>query len=220
MTGDMWNTILFDLDGTLTDSQEGIINSALYALNYFGIQEKREKIINFIGPPLYETFRETYGFDPERTRIGTDKFHEYFDHRGWRENEVYSGVENLLKELKTAGKRLFVATSKPEWSAVRILEHFGLAQYFDHISGAPKDENGGTKAQVIANALSYLDNDNHNEIVMVGDRKHDVSGAHEMGLPVVGVLYGYGDREELEAAGADFIAKDVDELKTLLLRKE
>lgn len=215
----MWNTILFDLDGTLTDSQEGIVNSVKNALDYFGIQEEREKMTRFVGPPLHDTFREVYGFTPEQIDIGTKKFREYFTEKGWLENAPYPGVEELLKALKAAGKHLVVATSKPEEFAVRILEHFALAQYFDHICGAPMNEQAGAKkSQVIDNVLSYYEYSCWKaDAVMVGDRKHDILGAHEKGLPAIGVLYGYGDRAELEEAGADFIAETIDGLKELLL---
>ena len=215
----MWNTILFDLDGTLTDSQEGIVNSVKNALDYFGIQEEREKMTAFVGPPLHDTFREVYGFNAEQIDMGTKKFREYFSEKGWLENAPYPGIEELLKALREAGKHLVVATSKPEAFAVRILEHFGLAQYFDHICGAPMDEHSGAKkSRIIENALSYYEHGPFiTDAVMVGDRKHDVLGAHEKGLSAVGVLYGYGDRQELEEAGADFIVETIDSLKELLL---
>lgn len=215
----MWNTILFDLDGTLTDSQEGIVNSVKNALDYFGIQEEREKMTRFVGPPLHDTFREVYSFTPEQIDIGTKKFREYFNEKGWLENAPYPGVEELLQALQAAGKHLVVATSKPEMFAVRILEHFGLAQYFDHICGAPMNEQAGAKkSQVIENALSYYEYSCWKaDAVMVGDRKHDILGAHEKGLPAIGVLYGYGDRQELEEAGAEFIAEDLAALQKLLL---
>ncbi len=215
----MWNIILFDLDGTLTDSQAGIINSVKNALDYFGIQEERENMTCLVGPPLHDTFREIYGFNAEQISVGTAKFREYFNEKGWLENAPYPGIAELLQTLKAAGKQLVVATSKPEGFAVRILEHFGLAQYFDHICGAPMDEQSGAKkAQVISNALSYYEHAGWNtDAVMVGDRKYDVIGAHEKGLAAIGVLYGYGDREELEEAGADFVAGDLEELRELLL---
>lgn len=215
----MWNTILFDLDGTLTDSKDGIINSVKNALDYFGIQEKQEDLLRFVGPPLHESFQEYYGFDQEQITVGIEKFREYFNTKGWLENAPYPGIAELLKELKAAGKTLLVATSKPEEFAVRILEHFGLAQYFDHICGAPMNEQkGAKKSVVIENALSYLQTSVWGaDAVMVGDRRQDVAGGHETGLPVIGVLYGYGDRQELEDAEADFIVKDVDGLGDLLL---
>ena len=212
----MWNTVLFDLDGTLTDSAPGIINSVLCALAHFGIQAEAKDLVKFIGPPLSESLPEFYGFDPEQTEKGIHVFREYFEAKGWLENAPYPGIEELLRDLKAAGLRLMVATSKPEKQAVRILEHFRLAQYFDQICGAPPSTGDGTgKADVIRKALAYTGGTD--SVIMVGDRRHDVAGAREAGLPCIGVLYGYGDREELEQAGAAFIAEDMAALKALLL---
>lgn len=214
----MWNTILFDLDGTLTDSQEGIINSITGALAHFGIQEERENLLEFVGPPLDESFRLRYGFSQEQIAVGIEKFREYFNRRGWLENAPYPGVEELLRDLRGAGRRLLVATSKPENMAVQVLEHFGLAPYFDRICGAPADnQEGARKANVIRSALQWMGCEDLSDVVMVGDRRHDIDGAHEAGLQAIGVLYGYGDLAEHERAGAEFIAGDLDELRRLLL---
>ena len=213
----MWKTILFDLDGTLTDSAPGITNSVAYALAHFGIHEEPGNLLKFIGPPLNESLAEFYGFLPEQTVEAITVFREYFVEKGWCENAPYPGVGELLRDLKNAGLRLMVATSKPEVQAVRILKHFGLAEYFEQICGAPRgNEDGARKSSVIRMALSYVGDDTAS-VVMVGDRRHDVEGAHEVGLPCVGVLYGYGGREELESAGAEFIAEDMAALKGLLL---
>ena len=212
----MWNTVLFDLDGTLTDSAPGIINSVTYALARYGIREEREKLMQFVGPPLTDSLRDLYGFDKEKRTEAVDLFREYFNEKGWLENSPYPGIAEMLRELKAAGLRLMVATSKPEVQAVRILNHFELAQYFEHICGAPLgNEEGAKKSAVIRNALSHADD--LSRVVMVGDRRHDVAGAHEVGLPCIGVLYGYGDREELEKAGAEFIVADIDALRKMLL---
>ena len=212
----MWNTILFDLDGTVTDPKEGITKAVATALAHFGIQENPDDLTGFIGPPLDESFPEFYGFSPEQTATAVEKFREYFSHQGWIENVPYPGMEELLRDLRSAGKQLMIATSKPEVFAVRILEHFGLAQYFHHICGAPLDnQQGAKKAAVIRNALRYAED--RSAVVMVGDRRHDIAGAHETGLPAIGVLFGYGDRAEHEAAGAEYIAEDMDALRALLL---
>ena len=210
----MWNTILFDLDGTLTDPKEGITKATAIALEHFGIHEDPENLTHFIGPPLDESFPEFYGFDREQVLVATEKFREYYVRQGWLENIPYPGMGELLRDLKAAGKRRLVATSKPEVTAVRILEHFGMAEYFDRICGAPLDnQEGARKANVIRRALSCAEA----PAVMVGDRRHDVAGAHQAGLACIGVLYGYGSREEHEAAGADFIAEDLTQLRRLLL---
>ena len=215
----MWETILFDLDGTLTDPKEGITKAVAIALEHFGIQEEPGNLTHFIGPPLDESFPEFYGFDREQVAVATETFREYYVRQGWLENVPYPGMVELLRDLQAAGKRLLEATSKPEVTAVRILEHFGMAQYFDRICGAPLDsQEGARKANVIRNALSWAGPGwDAGNTVMVGDRRHDVAGAHEVGLPCVGVLYGYGSRAEHEKAGAEFIAEDIPALQRLLM---
>lgn len=212
----MWKTVLFDLDGTLTDSAPGITNSVSRALAHFGIQEEPQNLLRFIGPPLNESLPEYYGFTSEQTVKAVEVFREYFVEKGWLENAPYPGIPELLRDLKAAGLQLMVATSKPEVQAVRILKHFGLAEHFDHICGAPAgNEDGARKASVIREALRCAEDPS--SVVMVGDRRHDVEGAEENGLPCIGVLYGYGSREELSAAGASFIAENLEALKKLLL---
>ncbi|MDE7219317.1 MAG: HAD family hydrolase [Oscillospiraceae bacterium] len=212
----MWRTVLFDLDGTLTDSAPGITNSVAHALAHFGIHAEPKELIKFIGPPLNESLPEFYGFSPEQTAEAVTVFREYFMEKGWLENAPYPGIGALLSELKAAGLRLMVATSKPEVQAVRVLEHFELADHFERICGAPAgNEDGARKSAVIRTALRYAED--LSNVVMVGDRRHDVEGAHEAGIPCIGVLYGYGGREELEQAGAAFIAEDMAALKEMLL---
>ena len=169
-----WNTILFDLDGTLTDPAEGITKAVEAALNHYGITvADRAALHKFIGPPLDESFPEFYGFDAARTAEATEVFRAYFDRQGWRENIPYPGVEDMLRDLRAAGKRLLVATSKPEVFALRIMEHFGLARYFDHICGAPMDnQEGAKKAAVIRDALRRAGVEDLSTAVMVGDRRH------------------------------------------------
>ena len=215
----MWNTILFDLDGTLTDSQVGIVNAVSFALEHFGVHLERAELTKFIGTPLMESLPEYCGFSVEQSQAAIIKFREYYQSKGWLENAPYPGIPEMLRDLKAAGKRLLVATSKPEDMAVRVLEHFELAGYFDHICGAPRsDPDSAKKADVIRNALSYAED--LSGVIMVGDRRHDVAGAKETGLPCIGVLHGYGGREELEQAGAAFITEDVAALKRLLLEGE
>ena len=212
----MWKTVLFDVDGTLTDSAPGITNSVAYALAHYGIHEDPKNLMQFVGPPLTDSLRDLYGFDLEKRTEAVAFFREYFNEKGWLENAPYPGIGDLLRDLKDAGLTLMVATSKPEVQAVRILKHFGLAQYFDQICGAPLgSEEGAKKSAVIRKALGFVDDPS--QAVMVGDRRHDVAGATETGLPCIGVLYGYGGREELETAGAAYIAADMAELKKLLL---
>ena len=214
-----WETILFDLDGTLTDPAEGITKAVEVALNHYGITvENRSTLNKFIGPPLDESFPEFYCFNDEQVREATRVFREYFGRQGWAENIPYLGIDKLLSDLKAAGKKLIIATSKPEEFAVRIMNHFGLAQYMDVIAGASTDnQEGAKKANVIRKALQRAGVEDLSSVVMVGDRRHDVAGGHEVGMKVIGVLYGYGDRAEHEAAGADYIVEDIPSLEKLLL---
>lgn len=210
--------ILFDLDGTLTDPVVGITNSVAYALASFDIQvEDKTALRDFIGPPLGDSFRENYGFSEAESRRAIEKYREYFADKGIFENEVYPGIPQLLARLKAQGKMTLVATSKPEVFARRILEHFGLSQYFDLIRGSNLDGSRVKKAEVIACALEGLPVRETGQAVMVGDRKHDILGAKAQGLESIGALYGYGSRGELSAAGADWLAADVQELSALLL---
>lgn len=205
--------IFFDLDGTLTDPAEGITNSFKHAIKEFGLEIPDYKtLLSFIGPPLLTTWKESFGFDDEKAAEGVKKYREYFAEKGLFENKVYPGIPELLQKLKDAGKHLVVATSKPEIYSVRIMEKFNLAKYFDFICGSNEDETRGTKAEVVAYALKKCGNPDVAEILMVGDRKHDVIGAGEHGIKCCGVLFGYGSREELEGAGAAFIAENLNDI--------
>ena len=210
---------LFDLDGTLTDPGMGITNSVAYALAHFGITvTDRTRLYRFIGPPLMDSFMEYYGFTEEQATEAVVVYREYFADRGWAENAVYEGIETLLAELVAGGKTLLVATSKPQIFAERILTHFGLDKYFTHICGvALQAPRGYSKADVIRETLAKAGVTDLSAAVMVGDRHHDIDGAKAVGISSVGVLYGYGDREEHETAGADAIAESVDVLKRILL---
>ena len=209
--------VLFDLDGTLTDSQEGIINSILYALKSFGIAvEDRNSLRPFLGPPLLESMKKYYGFDQEQAELALKKYREYFSTTGLLENRVYPGIPQLLEKLKRRGYILMVATSKPELYTLQILEHFDLQKYFSFVGGATMDEKRVHKGDVIRYVLESNRLEDRSEVIMVGDRCNDVQGAKENGIQVIGVLYGYGDREELESAGADFLAKQVEELLRFL----
>lgn len=208
--------ILFDLDGTITDPGLGITNSVMYALNKFGISDKRENLYKFIGPPLAQSFQNYYGFDEEKAQLGIKYYREYYTVDGIFENIVYDGVEQMLKNLKQGGQKVLMATSKPEKFAKQILEYFKLDSYFDYVAGATMDEKRVRKADVISYALESYGIQNLDEVLMVGDREHDVLGAKEVGIDCVGVLYGYGDRQELEKAGAKYIVETVEELAKVL----
>ena len=216
-----WNTILFDLDGTVTDPKEGITRSVAYALEHFGIHvEDLDTLKKFIGPPLLESFSEYYGLSDEDCKTAVAKYRERYSVTGWAENVPYEGMAELLRDLKAEGKTISLATSKPEEFAIKILEHFDMAQYFDLICGAPMNApKGHGKVDVIEDALQRLGITDRSDILMVGDRLHDTEGAHKANLPCAGVLFGYGDRAEHEACGSDYIVEDITELRDLLLDK-
>lgn len=211
-----YHTYFFDLDGTITDSSLGITNSVMYALKKFGITEDdRTKLYQFIGPPLNVSFREYYGFSEEKAWEAVAYYREYYQDKGIFENRVYDGFEEMLKVLKAAGKRLVVATSKPEPYARKIMDYFGLTDYFDYVAGMGLDGKRGTKTEVIQYALKVCGIEDKSGVLMVGDRRHDVIGAREAGIDCLGVLYGFGSREELESAGADYIVETVGDIINL-----
>ncbi len=208
--------VLFDLDGTLTDPAEGITNALMHAQRRLGMAvSPREELFVFIGPPLIETFMSEWGLSRAESEQALVYYREHFGVKGLFENVPYPGIGDCLAQLKAAGLRLFVATSKPEPLSLRILEHFDLLKYFEAVAGSTMDEQRTKKGQVIAYALETYHLDPA-ETVMVGDRKHDVIGARENGLPCIGVLYGYGSREELTDAGAAALAEDLEALTALL----
>lgn len=210
--------ILMDLDGTITNPAEGITKCFEYALHYFGIEvEDRADLEQFIGPPLRQSFMEGFGFDEEKATRAIAVYRERFRPIGMFENTVYDGMEDALQALKEAGKVLIVATSKPEDMAKKILEHFGLDGYFDDICGSCDDQNRNEKDEVIRYALEKHGITDLENALMVGDRKFDVVGAAKCGLKCMGVLYGFGDREELETAGAAYIAETVEDMARLIV---
>ena len=203
--------IFFDLDGTLTDPGLGITNSVMYALAKFNIYEERENLYKFIGPPLLDSFEEFYGFSREDSLKALKYYREYFGEKGLFENEVYDGIPCVLEELQGAGHHLLVATSKPTFYSEKILNHFGLDKYFEYVSGCSMDEKNSTKADIIRTALDVSKAD-ASDVLMIGDRKHDIIGAKANGIRSAGVLYGYGDRIELETAEADYILETVNDI--------
>ena len=214
-----YDYILFDLDGTLTDPAVGITKSVAYALEKFGIEVSDITQLNhFIGPPLLDSFMECYGFDKEKAQTAIDYYRERFRVKGLYENVVYDGIPEMLRVLKDSGKKLILATSKPEPFAKEILRHFGLEEYFDYAAGSNFDGTRTAKAEVIEYALERAGITDKSAAVMIGDREHDIIGANKTGLDSIGVLYGYGSREELEAAGATFIAENVTDIVKLIIK--
>lgn len=212
-----YDVVLFDLDGTLTDPQVGIINSIQHSLKYFGIIEKDiDRLKKFIGPPLKESFMEYYCFDNDKAALAIEKYREYFAVKGLFENEVYPSIPELLAELFDYGTRLIVATSKPTEFAKRILDHFGLNNYLSFTAGSNLDGSRTRKGEVISYALKQCNLEVDAKVVMVGDRKHDIIGAKETGIDSIGVLYGFGSRHELENEHPTFIAESVNDLRKVL----
>ncbi len=210
----MKKAILFDLDGTLTDSGEGIINCAQYAFQQMGYPvPPREEMGVFVGPPLWDTF-EKFGIPKERTDEAVKVFRSRYVPIGKFENTPYPGIRELLEELRAEGDLLYVATSKPETTAVEVLEHFDLARYFDRICGADLETKRNSKDAVIAYLLDMTGSDA--EMVMVGDTEYDVLGAAAHGIPTIGVSWGYGDVAAMEKAGAKAIANTTEELLEML----
>lgn len=207
--------ILFDLDGTLTDPKEGITKCVAHGLKPFGIEvEDLDTLTCFIGPPLIDSFMEYFHLTREQAELAVATYRERYVPIGWAENIPYPGIHEMCEKLKAAGKKLLVATSKPEGPAVRIMEHFDLAKYFDIICGAATDFSRNTKEAVITHLLSQCDAQSN--AVMVGDTAYDVIGAKAHNIPCIGVAWGYGSITDMENAGAISIAHTMNELYELL----
>ncbi len=213
-----YNIAFFDLDGTLTDPEVGITTCAQVALKFFGIEEKCENLRKFIGPPLEETFRDTFALGPEKAKIALEKYRERYSEVGLFENRVYDGIPQMLEKVHNAGTRIVLATSKPEIYARRILEKYDLMKYFDEPVGSELDGRRTDKGELIREGLRRLDMTGEN-CVMVGDRKFDILGGKAAGIHTIGVRYGFADNagKELETAGADEIADTVAQLTSLLV---
>ena len=210
----MEKAILFDLDGTLTDSGEGIINCAILALEHFGCPvPSREEMRVFVGPPLHESFIN-HGVPADKAEEAIKVYRSRYIPIGAYENTPYPGIRELLEALKAAGHKLYVATSKPEEMSINILQHFDLAKYFDQICGATMDISRSSKEAVIGYLLEQ--NGRADNMVMVGDTKFDILGAKEHGIPAIGVSWGYGKAEDMVAAGAAGIAHTMEQLRQLL----
>ena len=206
--------LFFDLDGTLTDPKEGITKSVAYALDKVcGIQTPDlDALTPYIGPPLVEGFMENHHLDAETAARCRDAYRERFRTVGLFENRLFPEIPALLRALTDQGYILCTATSKPEDFATRILDHFGLSKFFSLISGATMDGQISTKVQVIEHTLARLGQPDRAHAIMIGDRRHDIQGAHAAGLRAIDVLYGYGSLAELQAAGADAIAPEITDL--------
>ena len=211
-----FDTLLFDLDGTLTDSTEGILKCLAYALERMGY-EVPEDTNKFLGPPLRQSLTEFLGMSMEQADEAVRIFRERYSVVGLFENRVYDGIPEMLERLKSGGKRLMVATSKAEIYAVRIFERFGLAQYFEIVGGAELDGSRDYKDEVIEYVLAKAGITDRSTVLMIGDRRQDILGAHKTNIECMGILWGFGSMEELTQAGADYIARTPQEAADMLL---
>lgn len=206
--------LLFDLDGTLTDPAEGITNSVCYALKKCGIESEPAKELRFIGPPLHKSFQMFYGMSEDESFRAVEYYREYYRPAGIFENRLYDGIPEILDRLKRKGYELAVASSKPEVFVNQILEHFGIADRFEQVVGSELDGRRTDKAEVIREALARLEAV-PDDCCMIGDRLHDIEGAHKVGMLAAGVTWGYGSEEELKSAKADVIVRSLEELVKL-----
>lgn len=206
--------VLFDLDGTLTDPAEGITKSVEHALSYYGISvADRRELYPFIGPPLTDSFINYYGFDSATAVEAVEHYREHFAVKGLFENEVYDGVEEMLRYLAGSGRKILLATSKPAVFARQILSHFGLNGYFTFVSGSELDGTRVDKSEVIAYALESVDAA-AKDCIMIGDRVFDAEGAKSFGMDFAAALYGYGSADEFENSGAVALAASPSELES------
>ncbi|MGB5824248.1 MAG: HAD family hydrolase [Proteocatella sp.] len=212
--------ILFDLDGTLTDPFMGITQSVQYALEHFNIKvEDLHQLSRFIGPPLKMSFQEYYKLTEEQSEKAVKKYRERFSDIGIFENEIYEGIKDMLEELIENGKVILMATSKPEAYAKRIADFFDLTQYFTQICGSEFDGRRQDKAEVIQLLMENQMIEDKAQVIMIGDRKHDIIGANKTEIESIGVAYGYGGNAELKEAGATYIVNSVAELRELLTKR-
>lgn len=215
--GKKYKYFLLDFDGTVANTGIGITKGVAYALKYYGIEiTDLNSLTNFIGPPLSDSFQRYFDFSKEQSKEAVVKYREYYTPYGMYESELYEGILDLLETVKKQGGKIVLATSKPESAARKLLDYFKADSYFELITGASEDLSMNKKGDVIRYAMNKI-NIPKEQAIMIGDREQDIFGAKENELPSIGVLYGFGDRDELENAGADYIVKDTKELKELIL---
>ena len=211
-----YDVIAFDLDGTLTDPERGLVDGFIYAFKKMGVTDygDRESLRRFIGPSLYVVWQDEFGFNETTVVEAIEKFREFYNIYGWWDNKVYDGIEEMLSELKSQGKTLVLATSKPEGTAIKIMKLFGLDKYFDFMGGAAGD-NRDHKWQVLDYSLNAVGAD-ISRAILVGDRIYDAEGAAKCGIDSLGVRWGHGSREEIESCGFTLIASSPSEVVDIL----
>jgi len=214
----MIKNVMFDLDGTITDSREGIINGIEYALKHFGMEAGDRKYLEkFIGPALSYSFKKEYNFNEEQAQTAVAKYREYYAVKGLKENRLYDGIKELIIDLAKNNINVILATVKPQKFSEEILEFFEIKEYFKFISGATMDGKRIDKADIIKYAIDNLGITNLDECIMVGDTRYDIIGAKNNNIKSIGVTYGFGEEEELKKLGADYIAHNADEIKNIIL---
>ena len=212
-----YSTILFDLDGTLTDSQEGIVNSIHYALAKYNLRiDDPVQLNKFLGPPLIDSFQQYCGFSEKQAREAVTYFRQYFAEKGIFENKVYEGIPELLNELHEKGKKLVLATSKLAEYSEKVLEHFDLLKYFSLVVGSDREGTRIKKVDIIRYVINALPDISADEMLMVGDREYDCIGARECGIDCAAVLYGYGSLAELQPHQPTCLVESVSDLRLLL----
>ncbi len=211
-----YSVIAFDLDGTLSDPERGLVDGFIYAFRKMGVKNygDRESLRRFIGPSLYVVWQKEFGFDENTVIDAIDKFREYYNIYGWWDNKLYSGIVEMLEALKAAGKTIILATSKPEDTAIKVMKLFGLDKYFDFMGGAAGD-NRDHKWQVLEYSLNAVNAD-YSKAILVGDRIYDAEGAEKCGIDSLGVTWGHGTKEELESSGFTYLADTPAQVAELL----
>lgn len=209
--------IFFDLDGTLVDPKLGITKSVQFALDKFGITEDVNSLKHFIGPPLNKAFHKYYGFTEEQAMEAVGYYREYYAPIGLYESTRYRGITELLTKLKHADKKLYVVTSKPTFLAVEVVRFHKMAEFFEDVHGCLPDLSNADKTTLIKETLEMIDEQNKNSVVMIGDREHDIIGAKNNGVDSIGILYGYGSREEMTNIAPTRMVQSIEELEKYLL---
>ena len=201
-----YNYYLFDFDGTLCDTTPGIFNSVIYSLECFGIKETdMEKLNFFVGPPLFESYKTLYGVSDSDADWLIEKYRERYRIKAAEESTLYKGIPELLRQLKKKGKKIAVASSKPQFFVEEISKHWGIYEYYDFISAETFENKHSSKKELIEACLDFFGNPPHSEVLMTGDRFYDIDGAKDAGVDSAGAVYGFGTKEELANAGATYI---------------
>lgn len=212
-----YNYIFFDLDGTLINPKDGITTAVQHALKQYNIHEHPDNLTHFIGPPMDKAFQEYYQFNEKQSKEAVQHFRDYYVPKGMFKSEVYNGIVTLLEKLQKENKAVCVVTTKATYQAEKLLAHHKLEKYFQHIIGSKPDLSDTDKTTLIKQALSFFPDKKKSEFVMIGDKKFDITGAKNNGIDSIGVLYGYGSREEIASSKPTYVVNSIEELEKYLL---